>query len=76
MRCKAVDSCSCCDCDILWIDEEEGWVQYIPTSTFDEFGNEIMKTVCGDCIATELGDLRSTSQKINEWLYDQISLIN
>tara|TARA_B000000557_G_C20715717_1_gene417880 strand:- start:301 stop:531 length:231 start_codon:yes stop_codon:yes gene_type:complete len=76
MRTKAIDYCSCCECDILWIDEEEGWVNYVPTGAFDKFGNEIMKTLCSDCSATEFSDLRETSQKINEWLYDQISLIS
>ena len=68
MRTKAIDYCSCCECDILWIDEEEGWVNYVPTGAFDKFGS--------DCSATEFSDLRETSQKINEWLYDQISLIS
>ena len=76
MRCKALDNCSYCDCDILWIDEDEGRVHYVPTGTVDEYGNEIEKTVCEDCLVTEFTYFREINLQINQWLYDKISQIN
>ena len=75
MRCKAMDNCSCCECEIFWIDEQEEWVQYIPDG-LDEYGNQKYQTVCGDCHEADLTNLRKRDQEVRDWLYDKISIVN
>ena len=75
MRCKAIDQCSRCDCEIYYIDEEQDWVQYIPNG-LDQFGNQKYETVCSDCCETDLSDLRKRDNEVREWLYDKLSTVN
>ncbi len=58
MRCKAVDYCSKCDAEIYCIDEENGWVHYLPIEITNDDGETIedFDTICQDCFDEEDSD--------------------
>ena len=54
MRCKVLDHCSQCNTEIYWIDEENGWVHYVPIDgTDDGENNQEYQTLCRDCFEDE-----------------------